>query len=82
MIRELIKTGYRFHLFYFWLPSADHCIKRLYERKSLGGHFVPEETIRPQIIVSFSDKDGKLCIRDAHEIEIPEKYADLEPFRY
>jgi len=45
-IRELRKTGYQFHLFYFWLPSADHCIKRVYERKSLGGHFVPEETIR------------------------------------
>ncbi len=45
-IRELIKTGYHFHLFYFWLPSADECIVRVYERKSLGGHFVPEETIR------------------------------------
>ena len=45
-IRELIETGYHFHLFYFWLPSADRCIKRVYERKALGGHFVPEETIR------------------------------------
>src|ERR1700722_15004415 len=45
-IRELLKSGYRFHLFYFWLPSADECISRVYERKSLGGHFVPEETIR------------------------------------
>ena len=45
-IRELIKSGYRFHLFYFWLPSAHYCVKRVYERKSLGGHFVPEETIR------------------------------------
>jgi predicted ABC-type ATPase len=45
-IKELQKTGYQFHLFYFWLPSADECIKRVYKRKSLGGHFVPEETIR------------------------------------
>lgn len=45
-IRELLKTGYHFHLFYFWLPSADYCIRRVYERQSLGGHFVPEETIR------------------------------------
>lgn len=45
-IKELRKTGYQFHLFYFWLPSADACIERVYERKSLGGHFVPEETIR------------------------------------
>src|SRR5258708_34486705 len=45
-IRELRKTGYRFHLFYFWLPSAEDCIRRVRERKSLGGHFVPEEEIR------------------------------------
>ena len=32
--------------------------------------------------MSFSDKDGKLYTKDAHDIEIPEKYADLEPFRY
>ena len=39
-------SGYRFHLFYVWLPSAEDCIRRVRERKSLGGHFVPEETIR------------------------------------
>jgi predicted ABC-type ATPase len=44
-IRELKKDGYRFHLFYFWLPSADMCVNRVRERKSLGGHFVPAETI-------------------------------------
>lgn len=32
--------------------------------------------------MSFSDKDGKLCTKDPHDIEIPEKYSDLEPFRY
>jgi|SRR5579872_5446954 len=45
-IRSLRETGYRSHLFYFWLPSAERCIKRVYERKHLGGHFVPEATIR------------------------------------
>jgi predicted ABC-type ATPase len=44
-IRELKKDGYRFHLFYFWLPSAGMCVSRVRERKSLGGHFVPAETI-------------------------------------
>ncbi|MGA3201733.1 MAG: zeta toxin family protein [Bryobacteraceae bacterium] len=44
-IRELKKTGYRFHLFYFWLPSPELCVNRVRERKSLGGHTVPEETI-------------------------------------
>jgi predicted ABC-type ATPase len=45
-IRGLLAQGYAFHRFYFWLPSADTCIRRVYRRKSLGGHFVPEETIR------------------------------------
>jgi predicted ABC-type ATPase len=44
-IRELKKTGYRFHLFYFWLPSPEACVNRVRERKLLGGHFVPSETI-------------------------------------
>ena len=43
-IRELKKTGYRFHLFCFWLPSPEACVNRVRERKSLG-HFVPSETI-------------------------------------
>jgi predicted ABC-type ATPase len=44
-IRELKKEGYRFHLFYFSLPSPEMCVNRVRERKSLGGHFVPSETI-------------------------------------
>jgi predicted ABC-type ATPase len=44
-IRELKKTGYRFHLFYFWLPSPEICVDRVRTRKSLGGHTVPTETI-------------------------------------
>jgi hypothetical protein len=32
--------------------------------------------------MSFTDENGKPYKQDAHEIEIPEKYADLEPFRY
>ena len=44
-IRELRKDGYKFHLFYFWLPSPEMCVNRVRERKSLGGHTVPAETI-------------------------------------
>jgi hypothetical protein len=32
--------------------------------------------------MSFCDKDGNPYSKDANDIEIPEKYADLEPFRY
>lgn len=44
-IRALKNDGYKFHLFYFWLPSPEACVNRVRERKSLGGHFVPSETI-------------------------------------
>jgi len=45
-IAELRKTGYLFHLVYVWVPSADVSIQRVQDRVKLGGHFVPEETIR------------------------------------
>lgn len=45
-LSELCRCGYRFHLFFFWLPSADAAIARVTERVRIGGHDVPEETIR------------------------------------
>ena len=45
-IGELIKSGYRFHLFFLWLPSAEMAVLRVAERVRLGGHHVPEQTIR------------------------------------
>ncbi len=44
-IAELKKEGYRFHLFYVWVPSADVSVQRVRERVLQGGHGVPEETI-------------------------------------
>lgn len=32
--------------------------------------------------MSFTDENHKPYKMDAQDIEIPEKYADLEPFRY
>ena len=45
-IRALIRTGYQCHLVFLWLPSADFAVARVAERVRLGGHAVPEETIR------------------------------------
>ena len=38
--------GYRFHLYYFWLPSADIAVERVAARVRAGGHNIPEATIR------------------------------------
>lgn len=45
-IARLIESGYAFHLVFLWLPSADIAVARVAERVRLGGHHVPEETIR------------------------------------
>ena len=45
-IRELSQTGYQFHLVFLWLPRADFAVQRVADRVRLGGHGVPETTIR------------------------------------
>lgn len=45
-IRSMQVSGYRFHLFFFWLPSADMAVQRVASRVASGGHHIPEETIR------------------------------------
>lgn len=45
-LAELKKRGYRVHLVFLWLPSADFAIARVAERVRLGGHNVPEHTVR------------------------------------
>lgn len=44
-VGELIKSGYRFHLIYFWLPSPAMAIARVHGRVQSGGHHVPPETV-------------------------------------
>lgn len=45
-IADLRKTGYDFHLVFLWLPDDEFAIARVAERVRMGGHNVPEETIR------------------------------------
>ncbi len=45
-LRRLRESGYRVHLRYFWLASADLAIARVTERVRSGGHSIPESTIR------------------------------------
>ena len=45
-IQELKKKGYIFHLVFLWLPNEEFAIARVAERVHMGGHNVPEETLR------------------------------------
>lgn len=43
---RLRETGYRVHLLYLWIPSAEFAIRRVAARVQAGGHEVPENVIR------------------------------------
>jgi predicted ABC-type ATPase len=45
-LKNLRQSGYTVHLVYFWLASADLAVARVAQRVSMGGHGVPESTIR------------------------------------
>jgi predicted ABC-type ATPase len=42
----LKRDGYQLHLVFLWLPNADAAVARVAERVRMGGHDVPEATIR------------------------------------
>ncbi len=45
-LAELQEGGYRVHIVFLWLPSTDLAIARVADRVRMGGHVVPEDTIR------------------------------------
>ena len=46
MAQEAQTDGYEFHLYFFWLVSAETAIQRVAKRVQMGGHHVPEDRIR------------------------------------
>jgi predicted ABC-type ATPase len=45
-IKGLKQQGYQFHLTFLWLKTVDLALSRVQERIKMGGHAVPEATIR------------------------------------
>lgn len=45
-IKNLKQAGFIFHLVFLWLPNEEFAIERVAERVRMGGHNVPEETIK------------------------------------
>lgn len=52
---RLKKTGYRFRLIYIWSESADFSVQRVSSRVSVGGHDIPEETIRRRYVAGLKN---------------------------
>ena len=53
-IRRLARAGYECHLVFLWLPNADLAVARVADRVRLGGHAVPEQTIRRRYRSGFA----------------------------
>lgn len=45
-LKRAREQGYKIHLLFLWLSSPDLAVKRVAKRVSLGGHNIPEDTIR------------------------------------
>ncbi|MBI5143167.1 MAG: zeta toxin family protein [Nitrospirae bacterium] len=45
-IAGLLESGYEFHLVFFWLPNEEFAVNRVADRVRMGGHNVPNATIR------------------------------------
>jgi predicted ABC-type ATPase len=52
-LKSLRETGYVIALYYFWLHSADLAVARVALRVTLGGHNVPEATVRRRYDLSL-----------------------------
>ena len=46
ILQDLKEKGYRLHLFFLWLPSADLALEQIADRVRTGGHNIPEGVVR------------------------------------
>jgi len=53
LLRQMKLDGYEVELFYVWLPDAETAIRRVANRVALGGHHIPDETIRKRYGLSI-----------------------------
>ncbi len=45
-LKQLKKKGYRIHIYFLWIPSAQLAIARVKDRVSQGGHNVPIQDVK------------------------------------
>lgn len=52
-IKQLGRQGWRFHMIFLWLPTADLAVERVLVRVRLGGHNVPEDVVRRRYVAGL-----------------------------
>lgn len=68
VIKRAKSDGYKIILLYVFLPSVEQNIARVHQRVALGGHDVPEETIRRRYRESLLNAERACCDADQWEI--------------
>jgi len=54
-IKRLKKQGWQVHLIFLWLETVELALFRVRERTKMGGHFVPESTVRRRYEVGLKN---------------------------
>jgi predicted ABC-type ATPase len=78
LIRRARARGYRVHLFYLWIPSAELALARIRDRVESGGHDIPEADVKRRyartlrnLLLSYRAEVNSLHLFD-NSGEIPE----------
>jgi predicted ABC-type ATPase len=50
LLKKCQAAGWKVSMMYFWLPSVEHSLQRVAQRVRMGGHGIPEETIRQRYL--------------------------------
>ena len=54
-LKGLVESGCAFHIVFLWLPDPEAAIARVADRVRMGGHDVPEETIRRRYLAGIKN---------------------------
>lgn len=54
-LKQLKSKSYQFHLMFLWLKDVELAISRVADRVRMGGHSIPEETIRRRYEAGLSN---------------------------
>jgi predicted ABC-type ATPase len=81
-LRELQAAGYRTHLIFLSLPSADLAVARVADRVRRGGHHVPDDVVRRRfgaglknLFSVYMDAVDAWAIYDNADVESPRLIA-------
>ena len=68
-LKRLQAAGYEVHLMFLWLPSADMAVARVADRVRLGGHNVPEDTVRRRYVAGLANlRQSYLSLADSWKV--------------